>query len=387
MNTKKLINVSVDMPTTVLQNNTTNNMSKIVHKKVIYDLDEISTIQMKVDMEIDDIISNIPSYKLNSIIPTDKMDQTDKYILLMPKNHLILDTYGGRIVDRGCTTGQIANPAWKVYNIETKEIYILMYVEPNSLTALSLEAYEIICGDPDIKTWYKTDNGYVACSYKNSLIGEKIYIYMHVYIMNILRPTNDKSLTVDHIHSIDPQIDKIDNKCDNRLSNLRWATQAEQNENRPKIARHKNAFPLPDGYPESKETHIQFGHELYNKNTGAQRYFYVVDYPHLPRWSSCKSANVSGEQKYKEAQQRLREIEAGKLIPDIKRDVTYPIGIRITLFRNKNHFVLDHRNKTDGINYNLKMIIDENKTNDANYEEFKKEILNKYPNFEFKMRV
>lgn len=65
----------------------------------------------------------------------------------------------------------------------------------------------------------------------------------------------------------------------------------------------------------------------------------------------------------------------------------YPIGIRVTLFRNKKHFILDHRNKTDGINYNLKMIIDGNKTEEENYEDFKNEILKKYPNFEFKMRV
>lgn len=65
----------------------------------------------------------------------------------------------------------------------------------------------------------------------------------------------------------------------------------------------------------------------------------------------------------------------------------YPIGIRIAVFRKKNHFILDHRNKTDGINYNLKMIIDESKTEEENYEDFKKEILKKYPNFEFKMRV
>lgn len=65
----------------------------------------------------------------------------------------------------------------------------------------------------------------------------------------------------------------------------------------------------------------------------------------------------------------------------------YPIGIRIAVFRNKNHFILDHRNKTDGINYNLKMIINESKTEKENYEEFKKDILKKYPNFEFKMRA
>ncbi len=80
-------------------------------------------------------------------------------------------------------------------------------------------------------TWYITSNGYVACSI-TKFPGNTIY--MHRYLMNQIE--YDGKLSVDHINR---------DKTDNRLSNLRIATQSEQNHNRTLKERN---YIKPDGF-------------------------------------------------------------------------------------------------------------------------------------------
>jgi hypothetical protein len=86
-----------------------------------------------------------------------------------------------------------------------------------------------------IPNWFLHNNGYIVCSIPTNQITKcKHTIYMHRYLMNQFE--YDGKLSVDHINR---------DKTDNRLSNLRIATQSEQNHNRTLKERN---YIKPDGF-------------------------------------------------------------------------------------------------------------------------------------------
>jgi hypothetical protein len=115
----------------------------------------------------------------------------------------------------------------KIYNNLTCKIDL------NSLDKISNVYIPGVC----IKftpTWY-LNNGYIMCSIPESKnISESHTIYMHRYLMNQFE--YDGKLSVDHINR---------DKTDNRLSNLRIATQSDQNHNRTLKERN---YIKPDGF-------------------------------------------------------------------------------------------------------------------------------------------
>jgi hypothetical protein len=98
--------------------------------------------------------------------------------------------------------------------------------------------------------------------------------------------------SVDHINR-DP--------LDNRLQNLRWATQSEQNQNTDKRKRQCTARELPTGIKQSDipkwvnynvETIVQPSGQSYNRC-----YFRIEKHPRLSKWTSTKSVEITSQEK------------------------------------------------------------------------------------------
>ena len=137
--------------------------------------------------------------------------------------------------------------------------------------------------------------------------------------LNEIPPPDDgNTYSVDHINR-DP--------LDNRLQNLRWATQSEQNINKDKVARHTNAQALPEGISHKDiPRFVYYATEVYNKKSGATRSYFRVERKEGSKkviWSSSKSEKISAQDKLAEAYQYL--IAQGEVfdnIPDYVQSCT-----------------------------------------------------------------
>lgn len=98
---------------------------------------------------------------------------------------------------------------------------------------------------------------------------------------------------------------------DNRIENLRWATQSEQNSNTDKRNRKQNAKPLPEGLKQSDiPKYVVYYHEILNKETGRFReYFKIEKHPKLDKiWIGTKSMSISIQDKLQMAKDKLKEL-------------------------------------------------------------------------------
>ena len=105
----------------------------------------------------------------------------------------------------------------------------------------------------------KCRGGYIKCTYNYKCL------YLHDLIMRRIEDKPGDNYSVDHINQ---------DKLDNRRENLRWATQSEQNSNRPKLTRKHNARPLPEGITQYMlEKYVVYYKECYNKDKDLWREF------------------------------------------------------------------------------------------------------------------
>ena len=235
----------------------------------------------------------------------------------------------------------------------------------NSLDKV-LDAYE---GKRHV--WHSDKNGYVKTSYINS-DGIKINRYLHQHLMDYYgNGLNKNTKTIDHINR---------DKLDNRLSNLRLATQSEQNFNTDKRDRKYNAKDLPDNLTQDMiPKYVVYYNECYNKEKDLYRDFFKIE--KHPKYEgticSSKSNKVSILDKLKEIKDYLKKIEDNNNV--IKETSKLPTGIRHKILDNKEELILDY--KIDNIRHGLKMKCDNSKTFDENYQMFKNKVIEKYPTY------
>ena len=150
----------------------------------------------------------------------------------------VISAHPGHIPRLGKSAGIELNRYWHV-NDNGTEFYIMESRTSDNqyhYFKFSIESLHkaLKFKEVDNPTWYVGKNGYVTMHYQNS----GVYFHQHMldyYGQQSADTTLVKGLSVDHINQ---------DKLDNRLTNLRLATQHEQNMNTSRV--HEKGINLPD---------------------------------------------------------------------------------------------------------------------------------------------
>lgn len=215
----------------------------------------------------------------------------------------IVESFEGHSFKVGKSAGEILNDYWLVNDINNKlNKYYVMYCKINTLCLFSEKSINYILINPNNKkyyTWYLLANGYVGAHTEKNTI-----IYFHQLICKTELGDESENKSVDHINR---------NKLDNRIENLRWATQSEQNYNTDKRARKHNAKPLPEGLTQNDlPKYVVYYHEWLNKEHTRSREFFTIDkHSKLPKiWATTKSNKYTIQEKLQLAKNKLSELDS-----------------------------------------------------------------------------
>lgn len=213
------------------------------------------------------------------------------------KEHEVIESFDGKISTAGKFSNIEKNEYWLVKNKNTDEEYYMMDVSKNRLTKIDKESLDKVLS---INKIWTVCNNYVVIEYERNK-----KISLHAFLMNHSGHGLEKgSLTVDHINQ---------DKLDNRLSNLRLASQSEQNQNTGKRARKSSARPLPKELKQSdlpKYITYNVDYEKEVDDNGdriiKRDYFRVEKHPKQEKsWATTKSKNVLILEKLEQAKKYL----------------------------------------------------------------------------------
>lgn len=270
------------------------------------------------------LFEELSEYSKNAVIK-DAWKSLEKYELPDKKNLNILKSHPGHFVEHGCDAGILKNPHWLVYDKKTKEEYYIMYCETGGYTKFSKEDYKDIINPKkdNYVTWYLHKvTGYIST--RTYPITNQ-YSTIHQVVC---QKHNDKKYvtqSVDHINC---------NKLDNRHTNLRFATQSQQNQNTEKRVRKNNACELPEGIDQQRDIPKFCGYrkEKYGPNKEHMRHYFTIEkHPlqnikknikdSLPegqqlekdefpiRWATTKSNEINIKDKLKLVQEKRKDYD------------------------------------------------------------------------------
>ena len=210
---------------------------------------------------------------------------------IINENHIILQSFK-----------KLNNKYWLVINKETNEEYYLMKCV-NKLTMIDIESIDKIIS---LNKTLTICNNYVVFK-----LNSKKQIALHAFLMNHYGHGLTKgSLSVDHINQ---------NKLDNRMLNLRLATQSEQNVNKKYNKFEESIYNLerpPNMEDIRLPRYVEYRKEYRDiKNKTGMRDYFVITHDKCPKYGkknafvSTKSMKIPAIEKYTKVLDIMKELD------------------------------------------------------------------------------